>query len=93
MITNLSSHIPMLTTIAIKNSQNSLSLKRLNHSNWIDAPLHKQQQPVHEPVRPVPNAVLDHEPFVLRRPVPSKEGLHYVAVNDDKPVAIITLPI
>src|SRR5215470_8559702 len=41
MITNLSSHMPMLTMIEITNSQNSLSLNRLNQRSWIDAPLHK----------------------------------------------------
>src|SRR5687767_5172060 len=41
IITNRSSHIPIETTIEIMNSQNGLSRNRLNHSNWIDNPLHK----------------------------------------------------
>src|SRR5687767_451709 len=41
MITNLSSHIPILTTIDIRNSQNALSLNRLNQRNWIEMPLQR----------------------------------------------------
>src|SRR5215213_7123151 len=41
MMTNLSSHMPTLTTSEIMNSQNGLSRKRLNQSSWIDMPLHR----------------------------------------------------
>ena len=43
MITKRSSHIPILTTIEIRNSANSLSLNRLNQSTCIDTPLQKSR--------------------------------------------------
>src|SRR5687767_9308262 len=41
MMTKRSSHMPMLTTIEIMNSQKGLSRNRLNQSSWIDIPLHR----------------------------------------------------
>src|SRR4029079_10852632 len=41
MMTNRSSHMPILTMIEITNSQNGLSLNRLNHKLWIAITLQK----------------------------------------------------
>src|SRR5258705_9785236 len=44
----------------------------------------KDQKPVKHPVRAVPDAVIDHELFILGAAVPPEKGLHRIPVDHDK---------